>query len=584
MKFSELASDLYTIAQEPSRNAMTHMLARLFSRATDSEAHIISYLCLGQLRAVYQSTQFNIGKKTLRALLVPLLSITDTDMKQYIKEYGSEGAVIEHIDWPYEDTGLSVSDVYAMLVHIESISGTGSQEIKGTLLTELLQSIDKFSASLVIRIVLGSLRTGFSDMTLVDAYSYMIAGDKSLKKRIEHAYNVKADIGIIAYTCKQEDPIEKLKDIKPTVGIPIRPAAAERAVSARAVIDKIGRCVAQPKLDGFRVQVHYSFDDGVSSIAFYSRNLQNMSDMFPEINTDFKSCMRSSVIVEGEAIAYERETGSFLPFQQTVKRKRKHNVDQTSQDIPLRLYLFDILYADGSSVMHEPHTYRRRLLKSLFKSCAHSSIFIIDEHEFTTAEGLDAYFNEQITKGLEGLVVKKPHGVYTPGKRHSNWIKLKRTHEGNLMDTLDVVILGYNYGQGKRAQFGIGSLLVGIYNHTQSRFESLAKVGTGFSDNGWKDIKKVCDSHVITEKPHNVYVHKDLYPDVWVDPYAVIEVTADEITQSPLHTALKISDQPLSQGFALRFPRFIKVRPDKHFEQSTSEDEIRTMYQSQYFS
>jgi DNA ligase-1 len=248
-------------------------------------------------------------------------------------------------------------------------------------------------------------------------------------------------------------------------------------------------------------------------------------------------------------------------------------------DFPLQVFLFDLLYINGQEMLSKTHEERRQKLLSILKNFKSDVIKIIEEKEINTPQELEEYFAQNIASGLEGLVVKKPDSIYQPGKRNFNWIKLKRQEEGHLEDTVDCVILGYYYGEGKRAQFGIGAFLVGVYHKSADHFETVAKIGTGLKDADWIELKKRCDAIAINEKPKNVICHKDLYPNVWVNPEIVVIIRADEITQSPVHTAAKTSEH---LGYALRFPRFMGYAVDKSAPQATTNHEIVRLYQDQF--
>jgi len=276
---------------------------------------------------------------------------------------------------------------------------------------------------------------------------------------------------------------------------------------------------------------------------------------------------------------YDPNTGSFLPFQETVKRKRKHGIEKVAQQMPLRVFLFDLLFLDGQEYLSKTHAQRRKKLLSLFKNQPEDAVQVIDEKKITTGKQLEEYFNQNIAAGLEGLVVKREDSIYRPGKRNFSWIKLKRQEEGHLDDTIDCVILGYYAGKGKRAQFGIGAFLVGIYNEKEDAFQTIAKVGTGLSDAEWKKLKKECDGIAVKNRPSSVVCPKELYPDVWTAPELVCIIRADEISLSPLHTAGKTKEK---LGYALRFPRFMGARPDKEPQQATSVKEIKGLYKNQF--
>ncbi len=580
MTFETLAQALLAIGKESSRNKMTELLADVLEKASPREAQIVSYFALGTLRAPYQGNQFNFAEKSMIKVLAVLTGKTVAEYTALVKQYGDCGQAVAELPWPFAGKRKELLEVHAVLEQLQAISGTGSQEEKAYVLSNLLKEMDALSASFVIRIVLGTMRLGFSDMTLIDALSWMVTHDKSLKAPIEHAYNVCADIGLIASLLKSEG-IEAVKQVKPLLGIPIRPAAAERAASPAAIIERLGPCVAQPKLDGFRLQIHIDTTQKEPLIWFYSRNLQDMSAMFPDLVAALAYLDVKTVIFEGEAIAYDEETHSFMPFQETVKRKRKHDIEEVAESLPLRLFLFDILYLNGESVMSHTHEERRLLLKNLFERYPTTTIQVIEERRCDTVEQLTDYFNEQITHGLEGLVVKRPDAPYQPGKRNFNWIKLKRHEEGHLSDTLDAVILGYYVGRGKRTAFGIGAFLVGVYNEHKDRFESVAKIGTGLTDAEWIELKNQCDQKKVLEQPHNVIVAPELKPDVWVDPAIVVIVLADEITQSPLHAAGRTE---ASSGLALRFPRFMGYSVDKLATQATTVAELKELYRLQFNS
>jgi DNA ligase-1 len=577
MKFKELADYFYQIELESSRLEMTRLLAKLLQEATPAEAEIICNISMGQLHAPYIGTQFNLAEKNIIKVLADVLDSDEKYIAEQAKTVGDLGIIIEMGQWQSHNQP-SVCDVYQSLCAIEHISGVGSQEEKNKMLKELILSLDSRSAKYVVRIILGILRLGFSDMTLIDALSWMQAGDKSLRHSIEHAYNVCADIGRIARILKEQG-IDAVKHMEPHVGTPIRPAAAERMPTPQALFEKLGPCIAQPKLDGFRLQIHYDRSQNPPLIKFFSRNLIDMSHMFPDLAQAIEQLPVQSLIAEGEAIVFDQNSNTFLPFQETVKRKRKHGIEKAIEDFPLQFFMFDVLYLDGKSMLGLTHQTRRAQLVNLCKHMPSSVVKVIEEKNIHNAKELENYFAQNISAGLEGLVVKRPDAIYQPGKRNFNWIKLKRSEEGHLEDTIDCVILGYYAGSGKRASFGIGAFLVGIYNPEQDCFETVAKIGTGLKDLDWIELKAKCDNIAIGQKPKNVICAPELYPDDWVNPHLVCVVRADEITVSPLHTAGKTEHH---LGYALRFPRFISYRSDKTALEATTSQEIKKLYQDQF--
>lgn len=584
MNFDIVASLFARIEQETSRTVITELLADLFRQANAEESEFLAYFSLGQLYPSYRNRNLNLSTKSVGKAFARMLGRDPKEVAAQVKEAGDVGLFIRQalleqrgriVDEPTDVTVMEVCDELHAIVET---TGTGSQDAKEEKLIALLHRASAEAACYIARSVVGKLRLGFSDMTLLDAYSWLMRGDKTLRPQLEHAYNVCADIGGVIRMAKEEGT-EALHHAQITPGIPVRPAAAERLADAHAVVAKLGACVAQPKLDGFRVQIHVWTDEqGDRQVRFFSRNLHDMSEMFPDLTALVRDLPATNLVMEGEAIVHHPKTGQFLPFQETVKRKRKHGVDDAAEQLPLTLYLFDLLYVNNHSLLATGHDSRRHQMEELCKDVTSDKLQVIEEREINTGDELALYFDEAMSHGLEGLVIKKPRAHYQPGKRNFNWIKLKRQERGELADTIDCVVLGYYKGAGKRAQFGIGALLVGIFNPNNDKFETIAKIGTGLTDDQWKQEKRRCDAIAVVEQPHNVICAEGLKPDVWVNPELVCMIRADDISKSPIHTAGKTDHHP---GYALRFPRIMGWRPDKEATQTNTPQEIARLYELQ---
>lgn len=577
-----MAKAFDVIEKESSRTKITQLLAELLKQATPNEAAVISYLSLGSLNPPYIGTQFNLASKSLIKVVSKLIDKSEATVTREIAKLGDLGLVLQQEDGFGKKTcEYTINDINKELNNLLEISGIGSQDVKEKAVFDLLSNLDAASAKYVVRVILGKLRMGFSDMTLLDAFSWMECGDKSIRVDLEEAYNICVDIGQIIKVLK-DDGIKGIKKLNITPGIPIRPAAAERLEDAQAIFKKLGTCVAQPKLDGFRLQVHVDKTTRPHLVRFFSRNLIDMSHMFPDLANALLELKVDNIVFEGEAIAYDVETGNFLPFQETVKRKRKHDIESVLQSYPLKLYVFDLLYLDGQSYLEKTHKQRRKAFLEVLDQKLiekHHVIVPIEEEKIESAKELSEYFEKNISSGLEGVVVKRTDAIYQAGKRNFNWIKLKRQESGSLEDTVDCVVFGYYSGHGKRASFGIGALLVGVYNKEKDEFQTVAKIGTGLTDAEWKDQKKECDKIKSANKPHNIECAKELFPDVWVEPEIVCMIRADEITLSPLHTAGKTSNH---SGYALRFPRLMGYRPDKKATEATEVKELEHLYKLQF--
>ncbi len=460
--------------------------------------------------------------------------------------------------------------MHKRLSQIAAASGDGSQQQKLDGFTSLLSDLDPASAKHLVRITLGKMRLGIGDPTVLDALSFAKKGDRSLRPVLEAAYNRTSDLGLIARTLW--DAGEKgLDALKVRAGHPLRPQLAERLPNPEAVIKKLGTVGVQPKYDGLRVQIHKNADQ----VSLFSRNLESMTEMFPELVAAASKLKVKNVILDGEAIAYNPESEEYVPFQETTARRRKEDIEEFAARAPMRAFVFDVMFRDGSDLTPLPYERRFEIVQELLRKS--DTLVVAPLIKTDSAEVLTRELLDNISRGLEGVVAKRLDSPYQAGARNFNWVKLKRNTSGQLTDTIDVVLLGYYRGKGKRAEFGTGALLAGVYDTDKDEFVTISKLGTGLSDQGWRDIHKRMASLEVAEKPARV--NSNFVPDVWLEPAIVVEVLADEITPSPRHTAGMSGDRP---GFALRFPRIVSLRTaDKKAEDATSVREIREMFEQQ---
>ncbi len=248
-----------------------------------------------------------------------------------------------------------------------------------------------------------------------------------------------------------------------------------------------------------------------------------------------------------------------------------------SASVPLKLITFEILYLNGKELINESFIKRRKILESIIKKSASApktNIVLSDISWCQTEAEIEKIFKRAVSKNMEGIVAKQADGIYQAGARGWNWIKLKRGFQGQkLSDTIDCVVMGYDFGQGKRNAFGIGDFLIGVYNEKSQIFETVAKIGTGLTDEEWKKIKNDIDKISVKNTPKEYNVKKEMFCNIWAKPNIVVEIMADEITRSPIHTA--------GEGLALRFPRLVRFRPDKKPENITTTKELEKMYKNQ---
>ncbi|MCJ7804675.1 ATP-dependent DNA ligase, partial [Patescibacteria group bacterium] len=465
---------------------------------------------------------------------------------------------------------LSVEDVYQRLSVLADEEGGGSVERKISSMVSLLDDLDSQSVKYVVRIPLGRLRLGFSELTIFDALSWLIAGDKSKRSAIEQAYNLQADVGQIAQLVKSRG-IQGLKGIKIQLGIPVMPALCQRLPNAGEIIKKMGKVAVESKYDGTRLQIHWS----KKKVSFFTRNLENVTQMFPDLAEALdKEIKAKEVIFDGEAIGFDPKTNRFLPFQETIKRKRKYEIGSKAKEIPLKYFAFDILFKDGRDLINLTFNQRREILeKTILKNA--QTVKVSPQIVTENPQELKEFHKIQIQKGLEGVVAKKWEAAYDPGRRGYIWVKLKQEKGkkgGGLSDTLDCVVMGYYKGKGKRTNFGIGAFLVGVRQSvTAEQILTISKIGTGLTDEQWREMRKRIDKVATKGKPKSYLVDKNLAPDVWCAPKIVVEIEADNITKSPIHTA----------QYALRFPRLVRFRDDKSPEEATTLSEAKKLYKLQ---
>jgi DNA ligase-1 len=570
MKFSQLADYFEKLEATAKRNEMVALLAELFKSLSPEEINKVSYLCQERLVPNYEKIEFGMSEKLIARSLSKALGKDENEIWSLYKEMGDLGLLAQEYIKTKGDV-LEILEVYNRLLDIATTAGKGSVEKKTDELAKLFSLASGKEAKYISRIVLGRLRLGIGDPTVLDAFSYAYCGDKSLRPVIERAYNLCSDLGLVGYTLFSKG-LDAIKDFKVQVGKPIRMALAERLPTAEDIIAKIGRCSVEPKFDGFRCQIHKDGKD----IKIFSRNLEDNTEMFPDLVDGARKQINSEkAIIEGEALAFNEEAQEFYPFQVTVQRKRKYQIETMMIDLPLKLFAFDLLYLDGEDYTSRPYIERKEKLGKLILP---GNVIMVADYIITDdPKELDAFFENAIGSGLEGIVAKRLDAPYQAGARNFNWIKLKRSYKGELTDTVDLVILGYYVGRGARAKFGIGSLLAGVYDSETDTFKTIAKIGSGLTEDEWVKMKNILDEIKVDKKPSRVI--SVLEPDVWVEPRYVVEVRADEITRSPVHTAGKDEGE---LGYALRFPRVERfIRVDRVPEDATTVKEIQEMYDMQ---
>jgi len=541
-----------------------------------------------------------LAEKMVMRAISRAANIDIEKVKSLLKKTGDLGLVIEKL---YEDeyhkaTGLTIKEVFEKLIDIAKTTGEGSQEKKLNLLTDLLFKISGQEAKYVIRTILGTLRLGVGEMTFLYGLAKAFGSGKKDKEILEYAFNVLSDLGEVAYVvskkyadsrgrnAEQREKIirEAIGNIKPKVGIPIRMMLANRIEELEEVKKHIpGTVSVEDKYDGERIQAHIIEKHGLTrmgtridtdkNIVLFSRRQENITHQYPDLIEGLKKSFQGEeAIVEGEVVPYDPQKKMILPFQILMSRRRKHEIEEYLKKIPVRYFMFDLLYLDGKNFLKEPLKERRIALERCFKK-----IGPIDFGEHIITDDLseiESYFTEAVKKGNEGIMIKDYNGIYQAGTRGWFWIKFKKEYKKELADTFDLVVVGGLYGSGRRAKT-YGSLLVASYDPKTNKYYSFTKVGTGFTDKDLAQLPKLLDKYKLDEKYKLLETNMEV--DVWFEPKVVMEVSGAEITISPVHTVAK--DKIKRGGLALRFPKFLRWR-EKAPEDTTTVEEIYNLYKA----
>jgi len=645
MFFEEFAEYLNRIENTSGRTDMTVILSEMMGKLENDEIKYVMYLIQGRLVPKYIDLEFNIsGKLILRALesLVSknkseILAISTTPkVKGIYLRLGDVGSTAEElvkelgnelIEKTILTQQLSVLEVYQKLKDIAESSGKGSQEDKMNKYLNLISLLNPQSVKYLTRIIIGTIRLGISDKTILDSLSWHKSGDKSLRKDLDVAFGARADVGELAeivinsksneikqeirdnnFNTKELSLHELLNEIKVKPGTPIASKLVEREASSEAVWERMPDCFVQPKLDGLRGQIHFQkYSENMSDkdkllitstkqklentlndeflVAVYSRNMENMTAQYPELIKSVKDLNVDSIILDSEIIGFNAKETKYMSYQDTMKRRRKYDVDEYAKSIPVKAMCFDILYLNGEDLTQRPIEERLKLLKEILnKKGADSSFELLETKQITSDTELEEYFKSKVENGLEGIIAKEKESIYEPGTRNFKWIKLKANTRSDLVDTIDVAVLGYYIGRGDRSRFGFGALLAGVHNAEDDKYYSIGKVGSGFKEEEMPEMLKdmLLAKNNDNTMPENYIVEKSLIPDIWINPKIVMEIDADEITRSPNHTTARgikssVKNDDFTKGLSVRFPRMKKWKRDKDLPNSVQE--IIRMYE-----
>ena len=578
MEFSIISEMFEMMEKTTKRIELTNILVELLKKTPKKIIPNVVYLLQGIIRPNFEGVELGIAEKlAIRAISksagLPIKKIEDD-----YRECGDLGLTASNIlkiktQTTFTAEKITVERVYETLFKIAKLEGKGSQDLKMKYISSLLNDATPLEAKFVLKILLGTLRLGIAENTVMDALAIAFTGKKENRVQIENAYNVSSDLGKVSLIVAT-DGIDEIKKFKISLFSPIRPMLADRVQSEKDVIKKMPeQFVAEYKLDGERVQIHKQSD----KIVLFSRRLENITQYYPDIVERIgKTLNVNEGVFEAEIVPINENTGEFLPFQELMHRRRKHKLDKAVSQYPITVNFFDVLYYDKKDCLNLEYSERRKILEQIVSEDNFAKLvpmlFVKNENE------IEDFLENSINAGCEGLMLKAPSAPYRAGMRGSNWLKLKREYRNELGDSLDLIVIGAYFGRGRRTGL-YGTLLLATYNPEKDNLPSICKVGTGFTDESLDQLYQILSNKVTLKK--NPRIVSEMEADVWFEPELVLEIVASEITLSPIHkTGLDLIRK--SSGFALRFPKFTgKIRYEKAVEDASTGEEVFALYKRQ---
>ena len=578
MEFSIIAEIFEKMENTAKRIELTNLLVELLKKTPKKIIPNVVYLLQGIIRPNFEGVELGVAEKlAIRAISkssgLPIKKIDD----EYRKG-GDLGITASNIlklktQTTFKTEKITIERVYETLFKIAKLKGKGSQDLKMKYISSLLNDATPLEAKFVLKILLGTLRLGIAENTVMDALAIAFTGKKENKEQIENAYNVSSDLGKVSLIVAT-DGIDGIKKFKISLFSPIRPMLADRIKSEEDAIKKMPeQFAAEYKLDGERVQIHKQSN----KIILFSRRLENITQYYPDIVENIgKSLNVNEGIFEAEIVPVNENTGEFLPFQELMHRRRKYKLEQAVLQYPITVNFFDVLYYDKKNCFDLEYSERRKILERLITEDNFSKLIpmllVKNENE------IEDFLENSINAGCEGLMLKTTNAPYRAGTRGSNWLKLKREYRNELGDSLDLIVIGAYFGRGRRTGL-YGTLLLATYNPEKDNLPSICKVGTGFTDESLDQLYQILSNNVTLKK--NSRIVSEMEADVWFEPKLVLEIVASEITLSPIHKTGFDSIRKGS-GFALRFPKFTgKIRYEKAIEDASTDEEVLTLYMSQ---
>ena len=578
MEFSIIAEIFERMENTTKRIELTNLLVELLKKTPKKIIPNAVYLLQGIIRPNFEGVELGVAEKLAIRAISKSSGLSIKKIEDDYKKCGDLGLTASNIlklktQTTFTAEKITLERVYETLFRIAKLVGKGSQDLKMKYISSLLNDATPLEAKFVLKILLGTLRLGIAENTIMDSLAIAFTGKKENKEQIENAYNVSSDLGKVSLLIATHG-IDEIKKFKISLFSPIRPMLADRVKSEKEAIKKMSvRFAAEYKLDGERVQIHKQANE----VVLFSRRLENITQYYPDIVENVKKSLSvDEGVFEAEIVPVNENTGEFLPFQELMHRRRKYKLEKAISEYPITVNFFDVLYFDNKDCLNLEYSERRKILEKLVNEDNFSKLvpmlLVKNENE------VEDFLENSINSGCEGLMLKTLDAPYRAGARGSNWLKLKREYRNELGDSLDLIVIGAYFGRGRRTGL-YGTLLLGTYNPDKDNFPSVCKVGTGFTDENLDQIYQILSNKITLKK--NSRVVSEMEADVWFEPELILEIVASEITLSPIHkTGLNLIRK--GSGFALRFPKFTgKIRYEKAVEDASTDEEVLTLYKGQ---
>ena len=578
MEFSIIAELFEKMENTSKRIELTNILVELLKKTPKKIIPNVVYLLQGIIRPNFEGVELGVAEKLAIRSISKSSGLPIKKIEDDYRNCGNLGLTASNIlklktQTTFTTEKITVERVYETLFKIANLEGKGSQDLKMKYISSLLNDATPLEAKFVLNILLGTLRLGIAENTVMDALAIGFTGKKEYRKQIEDAYNVSSDLGKVSEVIASEG-LDGIKKFQISLFNPVRPMLADRIKSEKEATEKMPvEFAAEYKLDGERVQIHKQAD----KIILFSRSLENITKYYPDIVENIGNSLDvNEGIFEAEIVAINENTGEFLPFQELMHRRRKYKLKEAVLQYPISVNFFDVLYFDGKNCLNLKYSERRKILENSVKENNFAKLvpmaIVKNENE------VEDFLENSINSGCEGLMLKILDAAYRAGIRGGNWLKLKREYRNELGDSLDLVVIGAYFGKGRRTG-RYGTFLLATYNPEKDNFPSICKVGTGFTDESLDQLYQILSNKVILKK--NPRIESEMEADVWFEPELVLEIVASEITLSPIHkTALGTIRK--GAGLALRFPKFTgKIRIEKGSEDASTDEEVYSLYKGQ---